>query len=55
MSYRTASGQRVTLGRALGSGGEGEIFEVTSPPGLAFKKYLEWKNGREQVQEAGIE
>jgi DNA-binding helix-hairpin-helix protein with protein kinase domain len=40
MSYKTASGQRVTLGRKLGFGGEGEIFEVTSLPGTAFKKYL---------------
>ena len=39
MSYRTASGQPVTVGRQLATGGEGDIFEVTSPRGMVFKKY----------------
>src|SRR6202167_4329949 len=31
------------------------LLSVVAVITLAFKKYLEWKNGREQVQEAGIE
>ncbi len=40
MSYRTRSGQPVTVGRLLARGGEGEVFAVTSPRGTVFKKYL---------------
>ena len=32
-------GQRVSLGRELGRGGEGAVFEVTGRPGLVAKLY----------------
>jgi sulfate transport system permease protein len=31
------------------------LLSVVAVITLAFKKYLEWKSGRERVQEAGIE
>ena len=40
VSYRTRSGQPVTVGRLLARGGEGEVFAVNSPRGTVFKKYL---------------
>jgi DNA-binding helix-hairpin-helix protein with protein kinase domain len=39
MSYRTGSGQPLQIGNPLGSGGEGDVFEVTSPRGTVLKKY----------------
>ena len=40
MALLTQSGQRVIEGRRLAAGGEGEIFQVVAPPGLAFKRYF---------------
>jgi len=34
-----ASGRRVTLGKTIGAGGEGTIYEVSGDPGLAVKIY----------------
>jgi amino acid transporter len=39
MSYRTAAGRLVTVGRRLASGGEGEVYAVSGRPELVFKKY----------------
>jgi len=40
VSYRTRSGQLVSVGPLLAKGGEGEVYAVSSPPGMVFKKYL---------------
>jgi hypothetical protein len=35
----TDSGHAVILGRPLAAGGQGDVFAVTSPPGMVFKRY----------------
>ena len=54
MSYRTASGRLVRVGQRLAAGGEGEIFEVTSPPGTVFKKYKPETLARAPVTETKL-
>jgi amino acid transporter len=39
MSYRTAAGRFVSVGSRLAAGGEGEVYAVTAPPDVVFKKY----------------
>ena len=39
MSFRTASGGLVTVGKRIASGGEGEVYGVIAPQGVVFKKY----------------
>jgi amino acid transporter len=39
MSFRTASGHLVAVGQKLAAGGEGEVFAVSSPNGVVFKRY----------------
>lgn len=41
MSLVTGSGGGVALGPRLAAGGQGEVFAVTSPRGLVFKRYLQ--------------
>src|ERR1700683_3576110 len=47
MALTTGSGRMVAVGRRLAAGGEGEVFTLTSPPGLVFKRYLRTAQGRD--------
>jgi hypothetical protein len=40
MALVTVSGGRVLPGRKLATGGQGEIFAISSPTGFVFKRYL---------------
>lgn len=39
VSFRTASGRLVTVGKRLAVGGEGEVYAVAAPHGMVLKKY----------------
>jgi negative regulator of sigma E activity len=40
VTFTTSSGRPIAVGRLLAAGGEGEVFAVTSPGHVVFKKYL---------------
>jgi DNA-binding helix-hairpin-helix protein with protein kinase domain len=51
MTFTTNSGRPVAVGQRLARGGEGEVFAVTSPPGMVFKKYLPIAFSRDRALE----
>jgi hypothetical protein len=40
VTFTTSSGRPIAVGRLLATGGEGEVFAITSPRDVVFKKYL---------------
>jgi eukaryotic-like serine/threonine-protein kinase len=43
----TRNGGRVVVAHLLGSGGQGEVFSLVEPPGLALKRYLDSELARD--------